>query len=292
MHDPLATDDDSAELAVWAVVPAAGRSARFGDRDKLAEDLGGRPLLVRTVEALSRRDEVRGIVVAGPPADTAEGAAFRDRFGPTLGFLGATVVDGGREHRWETVRSALEAVPAEATHVAVHDAARPAVDAGLLDRVLAAARHRDAVIPAVPIRETLKRVADATETLREGGDADLLADAILGDAGRADVGVRRVEATVPRASLRAAQTPQVFRVALLRRAFAEADPAGVTDDAELIERLGEAVWVVEGSSTNVKVTVPSDLQLVRAILGTGSGSGSGSGAESGSDSGSGVRLPF
>jgi 2-C-methyl-D-erythritol 4-phosphate cytidylyltransferase len=271
MHDPLASLDPAAAdrggtgLRVWAVVPAAGGSRRFGDRDKLAEDLGGRPLLVRTVECLSRREEVRGIIVAGPPADTPAGRDFRDRFGPTLAFHGVRIVDGGREHRWESVRSALAEVPEEATHVAVHDAARPAVDDGLLDRVFAAARRHQAVIPGVPVTATLKR-AGAPEILSPDGAADLLADAILGDAGRADVAVRPVLGTIDRSDLWAVQTPQVFTVDVLRRAFDEADPAGVTDDAELVQRLGEPVHLVEGSSTNVKVTIPSDLPLVRAIL--------------------------
>lgn len=266
MPEPDATPaGESSALAVWAIVPAAGRSARFGDRDKLAQDVGGRPLLVRTVETLSRREEITGIVVSAPPVDTAEGTEFRDRFAATLAFHGVTIVDGGRDHRWESVRNALAAVPAEATHVAVHDAARPAVDAATLDRVFAALRHRDAVIPAIPIDATLKRGGEP-ESLRESGGADLLADAILGDAGRADVGARPITETVDRAGLWAAQTPQVFAADLLRRAFAEADPRGATDDADLVQRLGETVWMVEGASTNVKVTIASDLDLVRAIL--------------------------
>lgn len=273
MHDPLATpgaiDPAGHEEAfrVWAIVPAAGGSRRFGDRDKLAEDLGGRPLLVRTIECLSRREEVHGIIVAGPPADAPAGAEFRDRFGATLAFHGVRIVDGGPEHRWQSVQAALAEIPEEATHVAVHDAARPAVDDGLLDRVFAAARQHPAVIPAVPVADTLKRAGEP-EVLAPDGAADRLADAILGDAGRADVTVRRVLETVPRDGLRAAQTPQVFVTSLLRRAFAEADPEGVTDDADLIQQLGEPVLMVDGSSTNVKVTIPSDLPLVRAILGS------------------------
>ena len=112
------------DLNVCVIIAAAGASRRFGDSDKLAQDLGGRPVLVRTVEAFARRDEVRSIVVAAPPDRLDD---YRERFGPTLGFHGATIVRGGSVERWESIRLALEAVPEDATHVAVHDAARPAI---------------------------------------------------------------------------------------------------------------------------------------------------------------------
>ena len=102
------------------IIPAAGRSERFGTSDKLDQDLGGRPLLLRTVELFTKRDEVQTIVVAVPP-DRLE--AYREKYGPSLSFHGASIVAGGREARWETVREALAEVPAECTHIAVHDAA-------------------------------------------------------------------------------------------------------------------------------------------------------------------------
>lgn len=254
-------------MTVWAIVPAAGRSARYGSRDKLAEDLGGRPVLVRTVEALSRRDEIAGVIVAGPPSGTEAADDFRERFAPTLAFLGARVVDGGIDHRWQTVRAALAEVPDDATHVAVHDAARPAIDDGTFDRVFAAAAAgHGAVIPGVAIDATLKRTDAETVDVDTAGEDDLLADAILGGAGRLEVSARRVLDTIDRTDLWAIQTPQVFERELLVRAFAEADPDGTTDDAGLVERLGEPVMVVPGASTNVKVTTPEDLDLVRAIL--------------------------
>src|SRR5262245_6929157 len=113
-------------MNVCVIIPAAGRSSRYessgGGGDKLAQDLGGRSVLIRTVELFTKREEVKSIIVAGPPDDFAE---FKNKYGPTLGFHGAVVVEGGRSHRWETVRNALAAVPKEATHIAVHDAARP-----------------------------------------------------------------------------------------------------------------------------------------------------------------------
>ncbi|MCA9296447.1 MAG: 2-C-methyl-D-erythritol 4-phosphate cytidylyltransferase, partial [Phycisphaerales bacterium] len=140
---------------VEVIVPAAGRSTRFGGgsvsgpsvgASKLDQDLGGRTVLLRTIEALSRRDEITRIVVAAPPEDFD---AFRDRYGATLGFHGVQIVAGGVIDRWESVRNALAAISDDATHIAVHDAARPGVGEALLDRLFAAAREYDAVIPGL-----------------------------------------------------------------------------------------------------------------------------------------------
>jgi 2-C-methyl-D-erythritol 4-phosphate cytidylyltransferase len=249
-------------MHLTVIIPAAGRSQRFRGGDKLNQDLGGRPLLLRTVEVFTKRDEVKSIIVAGPPEDFDQ---FRERFGGSLSFHGAILVKGGATERWETVKNALAAVPDDATHIAVHDAARPAPGKEMLDRLLEASRTLDAVIPVVQVTATLKRVSAEAQSIEP--DEDAVADAILGDAGRVNVQARRVEQTVDRRGLYEVQTPQVFKADLLRRAYAQSDLAGVTDDASLVERLGEPVYAVEGDVTNIKVTTEGDLRLVRAILG-------------------------
>lgn len=253
-----------APMNVCVVIPAAGGSTRFGV-DKLGQDLGGRALLLRTVELFTKRDEVKSIIVAAPPDSFDE---FRERHGATLGFHGVQIVEGGRIERWETVRNALAAVPAEATHVAIHDAARPSTPSELIDRVFEAARLFDAVIPGVPIHATVKRVSAEGESAIE---ADPIADLILGDPNPGDGAkptrqARAVVETVDRRNLVAIQTPQVFTAALLRRAYAQAALDGATDDAQVVERLGERVMVIDGDPRNIKVTTPADLELVRAIL--------------------------
>ena len=253
-------------MNVCVIIPAAGRSRRFGESDKLAQDLGGRPLLIRTVELFAKRDEVRSILVAGPPEPPEDFNAFRERYGATLGFHGATVVPGGRTHRWETVKAALEKVPEDATHIAVHDAARPGASKALLDRLFEAAAALPAVIPAIPIGATVKRLSAEVEEITAEED-DGIADLILGDAGKAAVKARLVAETIDRANLVEVQTPQIFQAELLRRAYAADDLAGATDDASLIERLGETVHAVEGDVRNFKVTSPADLKLMRAVLG-------------------------
>ncbi|MFM7808670.1 MAG: 2-C-methyl-D-erythritol 4-phosphate cytidylyltransferase [Planctomycetota bacterium] len=248
-------------IRVSVIIPAAGSSRRYG-MDKLGQDLGGRALLLRTVELFTKRDEVRSIIVAGPPDDLD---AFRDRFGAQLGFHGVQIVAGGRVERWETVKNALAAVPDDATHVAVHDAARPGASDELIGRVFEAAQVHAAVIPGLAVADTLKRVSE--ETVRAEAE-DAVADLILGESADAATSKGRfVQATIDRTNMVGVQTPQVFEIGLLRRAYAQADLSGATDDAGLVERLGEKVLVVDGEFRNLKVTVPADLSLMRTMLG-------------------------
>jgi 2-C-methyl-D-erythritol 4-phosphate cytidylyltransferase len=237
---------------VAVIIPAAGRSSRFGGVDKLAQDVGGRPMILRTVELFTRREDVAVIIVAAPPDEVD---AFRDRYGNQLGFHGAKVVAGGTVERWETVRNALAEVPADCTHVAVHDGARPMASEELIARVFDAARVHDAVIPGDPVTSTLKKVS---EDAVDAEEADAISDMILGEiSDSTKVRGRKVVGTIP---------PQVFRTELLRRAYAQPGLDGATDDAMLVERLGAEVIVVDGDPRNIKVTTPADLLMVRALL--------------------------
>lgn len=252
-------------MRIAVIIPAAGRSTRFqsphneGVRSKLDEDLGGKSVLQRTVELFHTRDEVAAVIVAGP-ADPEAFAEFKLRHGDRLALFGATLCPGGAMSRTESVAAALAEVPEACTHIAVHDAARPCTPPDLIDRVFDAASKHGAVIPAIPVEDTLKRVGQAIE---DAGDDDPVA-AILGTGARRPP-LSPVEATVERAGLVLVQTPQVFEAGLLRRAYAGSRTA--TDDAALVEALGEVVLVVEGDRTNIKITRPGDVELARAILG-------------------------
>lgn len=250
------------------IIPAAGASSRYaqagGLRSKIDEDLGGRPVLQRTVELFCNRDDVAVVIVAGPAAEPAWGE-FMARHGDKLGLLGVQVCKGGEQHRWQTVKNALAALEGAGkavTHVAVHDAARPAASEALIERCFRAAEKHAAVIPAVDVPDTIKRVS---EQAREDADIDPL-DAILGGAGKENSRARVVEATVSRERLVLVQTPQVFQIGLLKRAYTQSDLSS-TDDAGLVEKLGEPVAVVQGEAGNIKITRPEDLRLVREILG-------------------------
>jgi 2-C-methyl-D-erythritol 4-phosphate cytidylyltransferase len=224
-------------MRVAALVLAAGRGERLGASvPKAFLPLAGRPLVVRAIEALAAWPEVERIVPVVPAADLARFAALPRDFAGADRLADAVV--GGAE-RQDSMRAGLAALPAGIELVAVHDAARPLVRPEDVGRVIAAAARTGAALLAVPVRDTLKRVRDG-----------------------------RVEETLPRAACWAAQTPQVFRVALLREALAKAEAEGVvaTDDAQLVERLGAPVEIVEGDAGNLKITWPEDLALAEALF--------------------------
>lgn len=248
-------------MSLAVIIPAAGASTRFGGKDKLNEDLGGRPLLHRTVELFVNHDRPTFIIVAGPHEETRFDE-FRLRHGDKLALLGVSICRGGAEFRWQSVHAALEHVPERCAHVAVHDAARPCASARLLDRVFDAGNAHDAVVPAIDVADTLKRI-DPTPI--ESGAHDPL-DALVGASGDRGGDARAVLETIPRENLVAVQTPQVFGADLLRRAYAQDDLTG-TDDAGLVERLGGRVVTVPGEVTNIKITRPDDIRLAMAILG-------------------------
>jgi 2-C-methyl-D-erythritol 4-phosphate cytidylyltransferase len=225
-----------ASLAV--LIPAGGVGARLGHRTpKQFLALGGGPILTATVEHFARHPAVEAIVVAAP----ATGVERAHRALRGLRRRRSITVVAGGATRQESVWRALQAAPA-ADIVVVHDAVRPFLTRALIDAVVKAAHESGAAICALPIAETVKRV-------RNG----------------------EVEATVDRAGLWAVQTPQAFRMALLREAHEKALRDGVvgTDDAALVERLGQRVKVVRGLEGNLKITTPEDLRRARRQAGRG-----------------------
>jgi 2-C-methyl-D-erythritol 4-phosphate cytidylyltransferase len=209
-------------VRVWAVVVAGGTGTRFG-APKQFVDLAGRPVLAWSLEVAR---QVCAGVVAVVPAGWTDGEGSWDA---------DSVVPGGAS-RSDSVRAGLDAVPAEAEIVAVHDAARPLARPELWRAVIAAvAGGADAAIPATPVTDTVKEV---------GPDGHL--------------------ATLDRSRLVAVQTPQAFRATVLRRVHASRPDA--TDDAALVELMGGRVVLIDGPADNLKVTSPSDLVVARALV--------------------------
>ncbi len=213
---------------VWAIVVAGGSGDRFG-RPKQFLELGGRTVAERSVAAA--RGVATGVVLVVPAGQPA-GAGVPD---PTFG---ADVLADGGASRAASVRSGLAAVPAEATVVVVHDAARPLASPALFESVVAAVigpSGADGAVPVLPVTDTLKRVAD-----------------------------NQVVATVDRDGLVSVQTPQAFRASVLRQAHR--DEAEGTDDASLLESIGATVRTVPGDPRNLKLTVPHDLVLAEILV--------------------------
>ncbi|MFP4144245.1 MAG: IspD/TarI family cytidylyltransferase [Phycisphaeraceae bacterium] len=256
------------------IVPAAGLGRRFQQAggseapSKVEMELAGTAVFLRVINLFAGRSDVAQVLLAVHPERVE---MFRLRWGDRLRFQGVDIVPGGTRERWETVGKALEYVRGGCTHVAVHDAARPLASSEMIDRVFAAALEHGTAVPGVAVPDTLKRVLEAEEAAEAEPEGELL-DAILGGAGKpAPAEVRRVVETVPRSDLVAVQTPQVFELGLLQRAYVEIedgrlDPDGVTDDASLVEALGEPVVVVEGDPLNFKITRPQDAELAEALL--------------------------
>jgi 2-C-methyl-D-erythritol 4-phosphate cytidylyltransferase len=222
---------------VVAIVLAAGRGTRFGaEQPKQYRMLAGAPVLLHAIRPFAVHPGVDRIVVVLPPDDAAAPPAWlADQCGPRL-----VVVSGGRE-RHDSVRAALAVLPEECTIVLVHDGARPFPAAAMIDAGIAAARQGRSSIPALPIGDTIKRADD----------------------------FGRVLSTVDRRGLWSAQTPQAFPRRVLERAHAagQGEELHATDDAMLVERLGEPVELTPGSSRNLKVTTASDFLLAEWLAG-------------------------
>ncbi len=213
------------------MIVAAGRGARFGgDVPKQFALLRGVPVLLHALRPFTSHPDVAHVVVALPP-DTA--AAPPDWLAPLLG--GALSIVAGGAQRADSVMAGLEAMPDGCAVILVHDGARPYPPRSLIDAGIAAARGGRSAIPALPIGDTIKR-------------ADKYG---------------RVLGTVPREGLWSVQTPQAFPRSTLLRAHHAARQEGVsgTDDACLVERLGEIVELIPGSARNLKITTPDDAAL-------------------------------
>jgi 2-C-methyl-D-erythritol 4-phosphate cytidylyltransferase len=228
-------------MSIAALVLAAGRGERLGDAlPKAFVPLAGRPLLLRSLGALAAVPEVDRLVPVVAPSDRKHFADLEADFEAELASLSglAVPVDGGSE-RQHSVRAGVASLPGEVELVVVHDAARCLVRPADVSRVIDVARRHGAAILAAPVRDTIKRV----------------------EAGR-------VVETPDRASCWAAQTPQVFRTELLREALDRADEDGFlgSDDAQIVERLGVEVRIVEGPPGNLKLTHREDWAVAERWL--------------------------
>ena len=220
------------------ILLAAGRSSRFKDREKKQfADLDGRAVWLHSLDLFSIRQDIAQILIVIDPEDEE---LVNRRFRANIAFLNnAKIVKGGKE-RVDSVQNALAHVQPSVDFVAVHDAARPCVTREMLQEVFDAAIQTGAAALARPVADTIKRVD----------------------------GQNRSIDTVPREGLWCTQTPQVFARKLIFDAYAHRGKltTPITDDAQLVESLGEPVTLVTGEPTNIKITTRKDLLLASAIL--------------------------
>ena len=234
--------------AVYAIVPAAGLGTRMmtgsGGAPKQFLLLDGKPILIHTLLALAGAPSLRGIFVAVRASEEERLRALLREYAPHFpANLSIQIITGG-DTRQESVAAAVRAITCEYDDILlVHDAVRPLVEAGALERVIAAIERHGAAILAMPATDTIKQV----ERTAQGA---------------------LITATIPRENIVQAQTPQGARAALLRRAVSEAaaDEFAGTDEASLLERAGIPVAVVPGAASNLKITQASDLPLAEWYL--------------------------
>jgi 2-C-methyl-D-erythritol 4-phosphate cytidylyltransferase len=218
-----------------AIVVAAGKGERFGAPDKVFLPIGGRPMLAQVLSTIEQAHSIRDVILvvgehtrASALDLAAEGAWSKVR---------SVVVGGAR--RQDSVAAGLAVISPSFDVVAIHDGARPLAPASLFDACVSSALANGAAIAAAPVTDTLKRVS--------GG---------------------KIAETVPREHLWAAQTPQAFRIELLKQAidFATREGLNVTDEASILEAMGISTAIVQSTSANLKITHQDDLWLAEALL--------------------------
>lgn len=224
-------------MATFAVIlPAAGQSSRFHDKNykKPFAPLANKPVWLHSAEKFVARSDVKQLIVVISPEDREY---FHFKFGANVAILGIDVVDGGSQ-RAESVSKALARVKTDIDYVCIHDAARPCLADEWISAIFAAGEKTGAAIFGIPVTSTLKRVR-ANHT---------------------------IDQTVSRDGLWEAQTPQVFARQILLDAHARRGDFVATDDAQLVERIGQEITVLPGSPINLKIATREDLRLAEQAL--------------------------
>jgi 2-C-methyl-D-erythritol 4-phosphate cytidylyltransferase len=222
-------------MTYQVIIPAAGQGTRMGaGKNKLLLELNGIPVLIHTLRVFEEDESCTGMILAVHPQDEIEFKALIKKYNihKVINF-----VPGGKE-RQHSIYNALKTVCTEGI-ILVHDAARPFIQKEQIQRLTETAIKKEAAIIGVPAKDTMKRVRNGV-----------------------------VVETVKRSSLWAVQTPQAFRISILRQAYEKAVSENFlgTDDASLVEQMGHPVSIVEGDYDNIKLTTPEDLFFAEAIL--------------------------
>ena len=223
-------------MSVSAVIVAAGTSKRMSEGvDKLAVQISGKPLLAWTISRFESTEIIKEIIVVTRENEIANVKEMTK----SEGFRKVTSVVKGGAYRQQSSQNGLKAISEESKVVLIHDGARPLIRTADIERIVERVEENGAALLAIPSKDTVKEVRNWI-----------------------------VKKTLSRESLWLAQTPQGFRKELLQEAFSLAEKEGYigTDEASLVERIGRDVAIVEGHSSNIKVTVASDIGVVKSLL--------------------------
>ena len=222
-------------LERFVIIVAGGSGQRMGTSvPKQFLLLNGRPLLMHTIDSFSRTSEEIKILLVLPAAQIPYWKELCVQYEFTTPHL---IVEGGQS-RGESVKNGLNMISAGSGLVAVHDGVRPLAGIELIRRVFSQAEEKGSAIPCIPVSDSLRQVNG------EGSKS------------------------VDRTDMVAVQTPQCFRLDILRKAYNQQNFTEFTDDAQLVEAMGEPVYLTEGSSENLKITTPADLLIAEALLKT------------------------
>ncbi len=230
---PLATS--SAHHMRFVIIVAGGKGLRMGgDIPKQFRIVGGKPILMHTIERFHQYDSEMGIIVVLPHSQQAYWRQLCDEYNFHVGH---TVVNGGAS-RFESAKNGLAVIPEEICGtVGIHDGVRPFVSIEVINRCYLTAQKCGAVIPVLPVTDTLRHIS------ADGSGKNVL-----------------------RSDYRIVQTPQVFDIALLKKAFAQPEQEAFTDDASVVEAMGQTVEMVEGNRENIKITTPFDIKLAELLI--------------------------
>lgn len=217
------------------VIVAGGKGLRMGgDVPKQFLPVGGKPVLMRTIDRFLEYDKNMQVVLVLPAAQQEYWCHLCEEYG----FVQPHAIADGGETRFHSVKNGLALVNEGTALIGVHDGVRPFVSTKTIGACYDKAASSGAAIPVVPVVETVRH-------LMPGGQSE----------------------TVPRDDYRLVQTPQVFDAALLRQAYTQAYTPFFTDDASVVETFGHDVSLVEGNRENIKITTPSDLAIAEVYCG-------------------------
>ena len=215
----------------YVIIVAGGQGLRMGgDIPKQFLPIGGRPVLMRTMERFAEYSEYLQIILVLPREQQEYWFELCEKY---LFGVEHWIVAGG-ETRFHSVQNGLAQIPDDAEGVVgVHDGVRPFASVEVIARCYDEARRSKAVVPVVPVVESLRHVSEGAKT---------------------------------RADYRLVQTPQVFDIQLLKRAYRQPFNESFTDDASVVESLGHSITMVEGNRENIKITTPFDLRIAETLV--------------------------